>query len=418
MKNIAKKRNEKEEGTLSLRLAEFMSERLNEFVVAAGMTALGALLEQDRDALCGPRYRHDEERTNTRSGKTRGTLVLGGRKVVVDRPRVRSMDGAEVALPSWAEFAKHDPLMKRTMEQMLVGVSTRRYARSLEPLPEGIEEVGTSKSAVSRRFIEKTEEEMNTWLSRRLEELDLITLMVDGVHVDDHVLLVALGIDIEGHKHVLGVRLGATENSEVARSLFADLIDRGMRTDSPVLFVIDGSKALRKAVRSMFGDRAHVQRCQVHKMRNVLEHLPESMQASVRAAMRQAYRGRDAKVAKRQLENIVRRIAKEHPDAARSLEEGLDETLTVMAFGLPAQLQRVLSTTNAIENLMGRARDTTRRVKRWRDGSMVLRWMVTAVHDASTRFRKVFAYPGLKLLAAKLRENDGSNAVAERSKAA
>jgi transposase-like protein len=181
-----------------------------------------------------------------------------------------------------------------------------------------------------------------------------------------------------------------------------------------MLFVLDGSKALRKAVRDVFGDLARVQRCQVHKMRNVLEHLPESMHAGVRASMRQAYRARDPKRAKKQLENIARTLSKNHPDAARSLEEGLDETLTVMAFGLPTQLERVLSTTNAIENLIGNARDTTRRIKRWRDGSMVLRWIVSAVHDASTRFRRVMGYPGLKQLASMLRDS----AVAAGSKAA
>jgi putative transposase len=396
MRDNAKKKVSVEEETLPLRMASFMREGLREFVLAAGMSALALMFEQDRTELCGPRYRHDDKRRNVRAGKTRGELVLGGRKVIVDRPRVRSVEGQEVALPSWAEFAKNDPLMERVVEQMLVGVSTRRYERSLEAVPEELEQRGTSKSAVSRRFVAATESKMNEWLTRRLDAIDLVCLMIDGVHVHEHVVLVALGIDAEGDKHVLGVRMGATENATVTSELIADLVERGLRTERPLLAVIDGSKALRKAIRDAFGEHVIVQRCQVHKMRNVIDHLPESMHANVRATMRQAYRSRDAKRAKKQLENLARALRSDHPDASRSLEEGLDETLSVMELGLPRQLERVLSTTNAIENLIGRARDTTHRIKRWRDGEMVLRWMITAVQDASTRFRKVMSYPAIK----------------------
>jgi putative transposase len=380
-----------------LRLVDQIRQGLLDFTFAAGMCALQTLLEEDRVALCGPRYAHDPSRVNSRAGKTAGLLTFGGRKVLVERPRVRSASGHEVALESWENFSSEDPFTTRVYEQMLVGVSTRNYRRSLEPFGVESKESGVSKSSVSRRFVEKTTAAMHEWLSSSLEGLKLVCVMIDGIRVHDHTLLVALGVDVEGNKHVLGVRLGATENADVTRALIEDLVDRGMRERS-LLFVLDGSKALRKAVVDAFGTNVLIQRCQVHKMRNVLSHLPESEHKTVHKLMRQAYETRNAKRAKVLLLNLVRMLSKAHPDAARSLEEGLDETLTVMAFNLPEKLERFLSTTNAIESLMSRARDTTRRVKRWRDGTMVLRWMVTSLHEASRKFRKVMSYPGLKKL--------------------
>jgi transposase-like protein len=229
------------------------------------------------------------------------------------------------------------------------------------------------------------------------------------------VVLVALGIDVQGRKHVLGLRLGATENATATTALLADLVERGLRADRPTLVVIDGAKALARAVRDVFGERARIQRCQVHKMRNVTEHLPEAMKDSVRASMRQAYQTRDPKRAKKLLQNLARTIEADHPDAAGSLLEGLDETLTVMRFNLPPKLERLLSNTNAIENLIGTAREKTARVKRWRDGKMIVRWMVAAVHEASRRFRRVWAHDHIPKLVAALRPDER---VARRTHAA
>jgi transposase-like protein len=409
MKKTARKKGQREQapGSLVLALGEIVREDLRAFVVSAGMSALAMLLERERTAVCGPRYAHDANRRARRAGHAPGELVLGGRRVSVRRPRARTLDGEEVALPSWEAFADEDPLHERALEQMLVGVSTRKYARSLEATPEGVATRGTSRSAVSRRFVAATEKQMGEWLARDLRDIDLAVLMLDGVCVNEHVLLVALGIDVDGNKHVLGAREGATENATACTALLSDLRERGIRTDRTVLVVIDGSKALAKAVRDVFGARALIQRCQAHKARNVLDQLPEDVRPSVRQALRQAYAAGDAHRAKKQLQNLARRLRDEHPGAAASLEEGLDETLTVMRLDVPARLARRLSTTNAIENLIGAVRVLGRRVKRWRGGRMILRWTVAALADAATRFRRLIgAREGMAKLVRALAAHD------------
>lgn len=406
MRNVAKRAIRLEEATTQLELRDIVRRDLREFVVTAGALALAQVLEGERTALCGEKHARAPERRYVRGGHAPGRLVLGGRHVTVSRPRVRTKDGGEAHLPSWTQFAAHDPLTERAMEQMLLGVSTRRYERSLEPIGPAMKASGTSKSAVSRRWVDVTQAQMTTWLRRDLSTLDLVVVMIDGLHIDEHVVLVALGIDVDGRKHVLGLRLGATENTTSTTALLADVRDRGVRTDVTTLFVLDGAKALRKAVRDVFGDKAIVQRCQLHKTRNVIEQLPESMRESVTLAMRQAYTSSTPKRARALLMNLARRLRADRPDAAASLEEGLDETLTILAFGLPSRLARALSNTNMIENLIGVCRDTTKRVKRWRDGSMVVRWLVASVVDAAKRFRRVWSFSDIKRLAAQLRRND------------
>ena len=374
---------------LALDLGDLMRRDLREFVITAGTAALAMVLERERTDIVGPRYAHLPIRHAHRAGSAPGELVMGGRRVRVRRPRARTIDNHEVELPSWAAFAVEDPLHERAVEQMLVGVSTRRYARSLEPLSDNVVERGTSRSAVSRRFVAATETQMAEWLGRDLGAIELAVLMIDGVVIAEHVLLVALGIDTDGKKHVLGVREGATENAASCTGLITDMRERGLHTDRTVLAVIDGSKALAKAIRDVFGGRALIQRCQAHKSRNVLDQLPENVRPSVKQALRYAYVTGDAVRAKRLLSNLARRLRDDHPGAAASLVEGLDDTLTVKRLELPSQLERLLSTTNAIENLMGSVRDLTRRVKRWRDGQMIVRWTVTAVSDAARRFRRV-----------------------------
>ncbi len=418
MTKVAKKRVERERDAevVQLGLRGVVRQGLREVIFEEGMQVVLAMLEEERTAFCGPRHQQGEDRRARRHGYADGELVLGGRLVNVRRPRARSEHG-EVQLPSWRSFSERDPLNDRAVEQMIVGVSTRKYARSLEPVDRKLKTRGTSKSAVSRRFVAMTEARVKTWLERDLSTIDLAVLMIDGLHVDEHVLLVALAIDVEGHKHVLGIREGATENATSCTALLSDLQERGLRTDRAILAVLDGSKALAKAVRTVFGSRVRIQRCQAHKVRNVVEQLPESMRTSVRQAMRQAYRSKDAKRAKKQLQNLARRLGDEHPGAAASLEEGLDDTLTVMAFGLPEWLERTLSTTNAIENLIGSARELGRRVKRWRDARMIVRWIATACIEAEKRFHRVRDHKGLKNLVAALRGGD-QNAVAQEAIAA
>jgi transposase-like protein len=422
MKKIAKRTASREVEIASpqLTLRELVRADLREFVVSAGMAALTAVLEAERTQVCGPRYAHLPTRKARRSGTVAGELVLGGRRVQARRPRARSMAGQEIALPSWSAFSAEDPLEERAVEQMLVGVSTRRYHRSLEALPDDLPTRGTGKSAVSRRFVAATERQMAEWLGRDLSQLDLVVLMLDGIYLEEHVLLVALGIDTVGDKHVLGVREGATENAASCTALLADLRDRGLHTDRAILAVIDGSKALAKAVRDVFGFKALIQRCQAHKARNVLDQLPHETRPSVRQALRNAYSCGDALRAEKLLGNLVRRLRAEHPGAAASLEEGLAETLTVMRLKLPKKLERQLATTNAIENLMGAVRRLSRRVKRWRGGQMILRWTVTAVADAAKRFRRIRgAREGMNVLRGALTAHDVTPpALATRARAA
>jgi transposase-like protein len=269
-----------------------------------------------------------------------------------------------------------------------------------------VEERGTSKSAVSRRFVAATSARVAEQLARPLGELKLAAVMIDGIHFGEHVILVSLGIDESGTKHVLGLHEGATENAASCTALLANLVERGLDPTRSVLVVIDGGKALRKAVREVFGKRALVQRCQVHKKRNVLDQLPERMRASVSAALSQAYGSRDKARAMRLLNNLERRLAKEHPGAATSLREGLDETLTVIGLGLPRALERTLATTNPIENLNSVARRVCGRVTRWRGGEMILRWMVGAMSEAAKGFRRLKGHPGMPVLIAWLRRND------------
>jgi len=422
MKKVAKKAGKKEAGTaeiaevVQLGLPGVVRQGLREVIFDQGMQVVLAMLEEERTAFCGPRNKQGPERRARRHGHADGELVLGGRLVSVRRPRARDEDG-EITLPSWAAFSARDPLNERAVEQMIVGVSTRKYARSLEPVDQKLRTRGTSKSAVSRRFVAMTEARVKAWLERDLSAIDLAVLMIDGVYVEDHVMLVALGIDADGRKHVLGIREGATENATSCTALLADLQARGLRTDRSILAVLDGAKALAKAVRTIFGGRARIQRCQVHKTRNVIEQLPESMRTSVRRAMRQAYGSRNVKRAKKQLQNLARRLRDEHPGASSSLEEGLDETLTVMTFGLPQWLERTLSTTNAIENLIGSARDLGRRVKRWRNARMIVRWIATACIEAEKRFHRVRDHRGLRSLLAALRDGEHDHVAQEENAA-
>ena len=265
---------------------------LFELAVRAGLRVFTAMLEEDRTAICGPRYAHEPDRPASRAGTVRSEVVLGGRKVAMARPRVRTAAG-EVPLPTFQTMAQTDPLDRRVVEQMLVGVATRQYARSLEPLGEAVTSRGTSKSAVSRRFVARTQAQLETWQAAPLEDLDLVGLLLDGVHVGEHCLIVALGVAADGRKHALGIWEGSTENATVCQSLLSNLQSRGLRTDRSLLVLLDGSKALRKAVRDTFGAVALVQRCQIHKLRNILDHLPDRQRPWVKAIVQRAYRGTD-----------------------------------------------------------------------------------------------------------------------------
>ena len=395
-------------GQRYLPLSEFAREALLDTVMLSGLAFVEEALEAERSALCGPRYAHDAGRAAMRAGHVASSLTLGGRRAEVKRPRVRSMAGQELSLPSWQQWSSRDPLKERAVEQMVLGVSSRRYARSLEPLPRELGVHGVSKSAVSERFVVGTAHQLAALMARKLGGLKLIAVMIDGVHFADHVVLAAIGIDLSGKKHTLGLREGATENAAACKALLAELIERGLPQNRALLFVIDGAKALRKAISDTFGSRALIQRCREHKKRNVTDALPERMRATIRSAMSQAYATRDAKRACQLLENLARSLQRNHPGAAASLREGLEETLTVMRLELPESLERVLGSTNLIENLFSRVREMARRVRRWQGGEMILRWTAAGVLEAERNFRKIAGYRALGKLDAALRAHDAA----------
>jgi putative transposase len=378
---------------------------LMELAMASGLKVLITMLEEDRTAICGQRYQHQVERQAARAGTVPSEVVLGGRKVALRRPRVRA-NGEEVPLPTFQAMASEDPLNRRVVEQMLVGVATRQYARSLDPLPATLVSRGTSKSAVSRRFVAKTAAQLVAWRSTPLDAFDLVALLIDGVHIGEHCIVVALGIDHTGRKHALGLWDGSTENATVCQRLLSDLQSRGLRTARSLLVILDGSKALHKAVAQTFGPAALIQRCQVHKLRHILEHLPENQRPWVRAIVARAYKQGEVATARRLLQDLARRLEDRYPSAAVSVREGLDETLTVLTLGLSDRLRPSVATTNAIESLISRTRHVKRNVKRWRGGQMVLRWTAAAILEAVKGFRRLKGHQDMPKLVAGLRARD------------
>lgn len=370
--------------------------------ISAGKQVLAAMMEADRVALCGAKGVRNAERRAVRGGSTRSAVVLGGQRVGVRRPRARGVGASELELPSFAWAAGTDPLDAATMAAIAAGVSMRRYATTLEELPPPQKALSVSKSATSRRFVALSEEQLAQWLSCSLDKLDLPVVMIDGIHFRDRIILVALGIDAQANKHILGLREGSTESTRVVRSLLSDLIERGLDAERPRLWVIDGGKALRRAIVDCFGVNAMIQRCQEHKRRNVIEHLPEQLHASIGRALRDAWEGADDELAKKQLQRLATSLQSKHPGAAASLREGLEETLTVQRLGITGALYRTLRTTNPIENLNGSIAHYSRNVKRWRDGQMTLRWVASALSDAKDRFRKLRGYRDMKQLMAAL----------------
>jgi transposase-like protein len=314
--------------------------------------------------------------------------------------------GQEVALPSWERAVAEDWLGRWAMNLMLVGVPTRRFGRAVR-LPEGDVPSGpgsgVSKSAASRRFVALSAERLAAWLARDLSGLDLLAVQIDGIHLAEELMLVAaVGIDGEGAKHPLGLVEGATENAAVVQALLDDLVQRGLDPKVPRLFILDGSKALSKAIRRTFGRDTPIQRCQVHKARNIIERLPKHLHASTKCALRQAWELDDADKAEKLLRNLARTLERQAPGVAGAILEGLDEILTVVRLGLPKELRRSLACTNIIENIMGSVRRVCRNVKRWRDASMALRWTAAAMLEAAKGFRRLKAKSQLPQLRAAL----------------
>jgi len=385
-------------------VAADMREGLLALAVGAGLQVMTALMEADVAALAGPKGKHNAERVAVRHGHDRGSVTLGGRRVPVQRPRVRAADGAgELAVPAYELFNGTELLGRMAMERMLAGLSTRRYPVGLEPVGAQVAQTArsTSKSAVSRKFVASTETALAQLLAADLSALDLVALMIDGVHFADSCCIVALGITLDGTKVPLALAEGSTENATLVTELLVGLRERGLDVTRPVLVGIDGSKALRRAVLDVF-DAPVIQRCQLHKVRNVKDKLPQRLRPGVERRMREAYHAESALTAEAQLGALARELDKSHPSAAASLREGMDETLTVLALDVPPTLARTLRSTNAIESMISTCRERSHNVKRWRDGQMALRWCAAGMTEASHQFRRVNGHLHLPQLRAAL----------------
>jgi putative transposase len=388
-------------------LAGAVREGLLAFAVGTGMQVLQTLMDEDVTALAGPMGRWNPERTAKRHGSADGVVNLGGRRVQVRRPRVRSADNSsELGVPTYEEFSRADVLTELAMERMLAKLSCRRYRAGLEPVGTAVEAAsrGTSKSSVSRRFVTATENALAGLVTADLSGLDVVALMVDGVHFGEHCCVVALGIDIDGTKHPLGLVEGSTENATVTTELLTDLRERGLDVTRPILVGIDGAKALASAVHAVF-DHPVVQRCQLHKIRNIEGHLPKDLGSTVAKKMRAAYHGDNALTAEATLEGLARDLERSHPGAAGSLREGLRETLTIVRLAVPPTLARTLRSTNAIESMISIGRDHSSNVKNWRNGKMALRWCAAGMIEARKQFRRVNGSMHLPALRAALEQH-------------
>lgn len=369
------------------------SEGLLSLSLDLGLEIIRQLMEDDATALAGEKGKHKYERTAYRHGYEQTKVVCGGEKLSTNRPRVRSKDGTELSLPSLAAFQEQDPLNKAVLTQLLAGVSTRKYERTQEK-PEGS---CTSKSEVSRRFIKGMKAAMDEFFSRRLED-DFVAIMLDGMGFSDITIIAAMGITKDGHKKMLGIVEGGSENAEVVKTLLSDIIGRGIDPALPRLYVIDGGKALHKALTDTFGKNAVIQRCQVHKKRNVMAQLPESEKANVGLAISNAYKEFDYDKAKASLENLANNLEYRYPKAADSLREGLLETLTVHRLGIPGLLRQTLSSTNPMESANSVCAGVCKRVSRYKDGETALRHATAGFMEAERGFHRVRGYKQILLL--------------------
>ena len=382
-------------------LAVDVQEGLLAMAVGTGLQVMAAMMNADVEAVCGPKGKHDPDRSAVRHGTGDGSVTLGGRRVPVQRPRMRATDGSgELPVACYELFSQTQVLGRMAMQRMLAGLSTRRYPVGLEPVGQKVEKSArsTSKSAVSRRFVAATETALADLLAADLSELDLVALMIDGVHFGDHLCVVALGISIDGTKYPLGLAEGSTENTAVVTDLLTGLRDRGLDTTRPMFVGIDGGKALRAAVTRVFTHPV-IQRCQLHKIRNVADKLPDRLASTVTSRMRAAYHAQSALVAQAQLEALAKELERTHPGAAGSLREGRPETLTVLRLNVSPTLARTLRSTNSIESMISIARTHSMNVKNWQNGNMALRWCAAGMIEARSQFRRVNGHlhlPGIR----------------------
>ncbi len=422
---------EQEQDTRELALPPSVQEALGELVNAAkdgllalsvgvGLGVLAEMMEAEVDEVVGPKGKRNPDRTAVRHGHEDGEVTLGGRRVGVQRPRARTADGEhELALATYAHFADRDPLTRVVLEQMLAGVSTRRFARTREPVGQEVAgaERSTSKSAVSREFVGRTGEHLRELMSRSLGDIRLAALMLDGIELKGRCCVVCLGVTTDGTKVPLGLWDGSTENKTVTAHLLSDLVHRGLDVEQGVLVVLDGSKALRAAVNEVFGPVA-VQRCVRHKERNVLDHLPERDRPAVKRRLRAAWADSDHDRALGDLQLLASELDRAHPGAAASLREGLEETLTLTRLGIRGSLKRTLESTNPCESMIECVRRSAGNVKRWSSGEMCLRWTAAGMLEAERQFRRVVGYRDLAKLAVAVEREVAATATAHHAREA
>ncbi len=402
-----------------LDLIEHAQVAIDDLIDVMGRATIEAVLLMSAEAVAGPKQQGKKvDRDIAYHGSQPGKVALRERQLRVEKPRLRRKtrqpgEPGEVEIPAYEALRKDGRLADRMLEILINGVSTRRYERVL---PEMAATVGVSKSQVSRETIEAGERLLKELAERDVSTLDILAVWIDGIQLGPYHVICAVGVDAQGHKHVLGLREGATENAEVAKALLEDLVARGLRSSRPRLFVIDGSKALRAAIDAVFGPENFVQRCRNHKERNVVGHLPKDQHEQARATLRAAWK-LDAKDGKARIEQYASWLESEWPSASASLREGLDEMFTINRLGLPSKLRRCLGTTNIIDNGHSALRDRVRRVRHWQSGAMALRWTAAAFEAISEKFRRIMGHADLWMLKAALDEKDKDRSLADQARA-
>jgi len=392
-------------------IVSMLQEGVGHLMREAGLLLMVGVMEEEVRHVVGERYVPNTDRQASRWGKERGYCVVDGQKVPIRRTRIRDKANRELKLGSYELFQRSGPLAAAVWDKMMRGLTTRNYGPVVKDFASAY---GVEKSAVSENFIEASREKLKELMERPLGNLNLCAVLIDGTPFKDRQMIVALGIGCDGRKTVLGLREGATENATVVSALLSELIERGLDFTTPRLYILDGGKALHAAVRRHAGDAACVQRCQVHKKRNVIDHLPEEHKADVKRKLQNAYAMVDYGDAKRALERLHRELMDINPSAARSLEEGLEETLTVHRLRVPEQLRRTLTSTNVIESAFSIVETVCRNVKRWRDGDHIERWVASGLLVAERQFRKVIGHRQIPMLLSSLANAVSNKPIAKR----
>jgi putative transposase len=392
---------------------------IDDLIDVMGRATIEAVLLMSAAQVAGPKQQGKKaDRDIAYHGSQRGRVALRERQLRVEKPRLRRKhpqegESGEVEIPAYEALRKDSRLADRMLEILIDGVSTRRYEHVL---PAMAETVGVSKSQVSRESIEAGERLLKELAERDFSKLDILAVWVDGIQLGAYHVICAVGVDALGHKHVLGLREGATENAEVAKALLEDLVARGLRSSRPRLFVIDGSKALRSAIDAVFGAENLVQRCRNHKERNVVGHLPKDQHEQASATLRAAWK-LDDQEGRARIEQYASWLELKWPKASASLREGLEEMFTINRLGLPSKLRRCLGTTNIIDNGHSALRDRVRRVRHWQSGTMAVRWTAAAFDAISAKFRRLMGHAELWMLKAALDEKDKDRCLADQAKA-